>query len=141
MDHSIWMPHGFCFGWDPVVLAIHITGNAGIALAYFGIPIVLLIGIRRRPDFIPRAFGLLFALFIVACGIGHLVNIWTLWYPNYRFAAIWDVITAAISIATLYALLGVPGLTQRLLNAEQHAQLQAESVARLRRIEELIRHG
>jgi len=99
-----YAPHGYCLLWQPGLIATHIVADAVIALAYFSIPVALVLLVRRRRD---MAFGWLFwcfAIFIFACGFTHLMSIWTLYQPVYWLEALVKVITAAASIATAIAL-------------------------------------
>jgi signal transduction histidine kinase len=97
-------PHGFCLSWDPALLGLHITSDAVIALAYFSIPVALAVLVARRRDL---AFPWLFALaavFITACGATHVMDIWTLWHPDYVLQGVIKAVTAIASIATAAAL-------------------------------------
>jgi hypothetical protein len=47
---------------------------------------------------------IMFSAFIFLCGIGHLLDIVTLWFPIYWISAIEDVATALISLATFLLL-------------------------------------
>jgi signal transduction histidine kinase len=97
-------PHGFCLSWDPALLGLHITSDAIIALAYFSIPVALAVLVARRRDL---AFPWLFALaavFITACGATHVMDIWTLWHPDYVLQGVIKAVTAIASIATAAAL-------------------------------------
>jgi C4-dicarboxylate-specific signal transduction histidine kinase len=46
----------------------------------------------------------LFAIFILTCGVGHLVDIWNIWNGAYWLSTIVRVITAIASIGTAVAL-------------------------------------
>jgi PAS domain-containing protein len=48
---------------------------------------------------------LCFALFIVACGTTHVIELWTIWHPMYWLAGVIKAVTAAASIATSIALI------------------------------------
>jgi hypothetical protein len=57
---------------------------------------------------IPRWLLAMFAVFILACGVSHLLEILVLWYPYYWLLAIEVSATALISLTVLYLLpLGV----------------------------------
>jgi two-component system, cell cycle sensor histidine kinase and response regulator CckA len=43
-----FMPHGYCFQWNPLVLWLHVISDAVIVVSYFCIPIVLIYLIVRR---------------------------------------------------------------------------------------------
>ena len=47
----------------------------------------------------------MFAMFIVGCGTTHLMEIWTIWNPNYFLSGLIKAITAVISVATALALI------------------------------------
>lgn len=126
-DHSAsWMPHGFCFQWDPQVFWPMVVGNGAVAFAYFALPFVLLHIARRRRDLLPTGFPTAFAGFILLCGCGHALKVLTLWLAWYRLEAVWDLLTGIeswIVVAWLYRLL--PRVLA-LGTADQMAELQAE---------------
>ena len=95
-----FMPHGMCYLWRPDVLALHATSDAVIALAYFSIPFTLLYFVRKRADLEVGWIFVCFAIFIVACGTTHLMEIWTIWEPNYWLSGVIKVITALASLIT-----------------------------------------
>jgi signal transduction histidine kinase len=94
------LPHGFCYLWDPGLMRLHIVSDALIGLAYIAIPISLLSFMRRRADLPFNWMFLLFGVFIVACGATHLMELWTLWNPDYWLAGSVKAITAAASVPT-----------------------------------------
>ncbi|WP_043365708.1 sensor histidine kinase [Belnapia sp. F-4-1] len=103
-DTDSLAPHGVCLLWRPELLWLHIVSDTLIGLAYWSIPVVLLvIALRRRDLVFPWAFEL-FALFILACGATHFLSIWTLWYPDYGLQGAMKAVTAAVSVATAIAL-------------------------------------
>lgn len=132
---AAFMPHGHCWLWTPGILWMTVLANATVALAYYSIPLVLLRLVRGRQDLPHPQVFVLFALFIVFCGTGHLVDIVTIWYPIYWFDAFWDLGTGLVSIATalvlwplLPRLLAAPTL-QQLAAAETVQRLEAQNQA------------
>jgi len=102
-----FMPHGMCYLWDVRMLSLHVISDAVIALAYFSIPIILLFFARKRRDLpFPGIFAM-FGLFIVACGMTHVLDIWTIWHPTYWLAGGVKALTACVSIATAVLLVRV----------------------------------
>lgn len=102
-----FMPHGVCLRWDGPLLFVFIAGNVGIAIAYFIIPIVLRHFIGQRKDLpYPHMFQL-FAVFILSCGITHLIKVWTIYQPAYWIEALVDLWTAAVSLATAALLIPI----------------------------------
>ncbi len=141
MGRNGFLPHGFCLQWSPGVLWTMVGSDALIALAYFSIPLAILSFIRRRGG-APQGYGplpWLFSGFIFACGLTHVLDIWTLWRPDYGLLALSKALTAGVSTATALALwplipraLKIPSVQQ--LQAAI-ASLEAE-VARRRTAEE-----
>jgi signal transduction histidine kinase len=114
-------PHGFCLLWDPALIWTHVIADALIGLAYFSIPVALIVFVTRRPDLRFKWAAWLFAGFIVACGTTHFFSIWTLWNPDYGPEALVKLVTAAVSVATAVALWP---LLPRLLALPSPTQLQ-----------------
>jgi PAS domain S-box-containing protein len=102
---SSFMPHGMCYLWKPWLVGLHLMGNGAIALAYFSIPVTLVYILRQREDIPFDGIFILFAAFILFCGIGHTIDIWTVWHPNYWLAGWIKLSTGAISLATAIALI------------------------------------
>src|SRR6476620_1842249 len=97
-------PHGLCLLWKPELIWLHVVSDSIIVAAYYSIPVMLIVFIRKRPDV---GFGWVFwcfAIFILACGTTHLMAIWTLWQPDYAAEGLVKAMTASASIATAGAL-------------------------------------
>lgn len=47
---SSFVPHGYCYLWDPLVVWLHVVSDALIALSYYCIPAALVYLIRKRQD-------------------------------------------------------------------------------------------
>ncbi|MEH2039750.1 ATP-binding protein [Nostoc sp.] len=99
-----FIPHGHCYLWQTGLVWLHIISDATIALAYYSIPFLLIYFISKRKDVPFNGIFLLFGAFIIACGTGHLMDIWTLWHPDYWVAGSLKALTAIISIYTAFAL-------------------------------------
>ena len=96
-----YMPHGYCFLWEPRLLWMFIIGDLATFIAYFSIPITLLYLMRKKKKQIPfRWVFFMFAVFILLCGTTHLLELITLWRPYYYLEAILKILTAAASVAT-----------------------------------------
>ncbi|MGF1478609.1 MAG: ATP-binding protein [Cyanophyceae cyanobacterium] len=102
-----YMPHGYCYLWNPGLVWLHVASDLLTAVAYYSIPITLFYFIRKRSDFpYPRIF-ILFGAFIIACGTTHLMEIWSLWHSNYWVSGYLKSLTALISIYTAIELIPV----------------------------------
>jgi PAS domain S-box-containing protein len=131
-----------CYLWRPDLLGLHVVSDGLIALAYFSIPFTLLYFIHRRRDLQFTGLFLCFGLFIVACGVTHLMEIWTVWHPTYWVSGGIKAVTAGVSLLTAALLIkNVP----RALNLPSPAALQkvngdlAREVAERRRAEDELR--
>src|ERR1700722_17645600 len=129
-----FMPHGMCYQWQPGVLGLHIASDALIALAYFSIPFTLMHVVRRRRDIAFSWILICFAIFIVACGATHLMDIWVIWHPVYWLSGAVKALTALASVATAILLLKLVPAALRMPSAAAietaNAQLAAESAER-----------
>lgn len=127
---SDFIPHGVCMRWQSDVVLLHVLSDSAIALAYFCIPGMLYYFIRRRRDVGFHEIFLAFSLFIVCCGMTHVMDVITLWHPLYRLAGWIKALTAVVSVATAISvarlmpqLLKLPSVQQL---KEANAQLTEE---------------
>ncbi|MEG4587136.1 GAF domain-containing protein [Microcoleus sp. MOSTC5] len=97
---SQYMPHGHCYLWQTPLVWLHITGDFLIAIAYYSIPAMLIYFILKRRDIPFLGIFALFGAFIILCGTGHLLEIWTLWHSAYWLSGIEKGITAIVSCFT-----------------------------------------
>jgi hypothetical protein len=136
---STLLPHGVCILWDKPLLVLHVLSDSLIAFSYFSIPLALVHFVRRRRDLAFNWIFILFAAFIVACGLTHVMGVWTLWEPVYWLDGMVKAFTAAISLVT--ALILWP-LIPKVLALPSPAQLAAankeleDQIAERRRAEE-----
>ena len=93
-------PHGFCLAWDPALLDLHVISDAVIALSYYSIPCALAYFVLRRRDLAFSWVFILFAIFILACGTTHVMDIWTLWHADYAVQGMIKAVTALASVLT-----------------------------------------
>ncbi|MEG4506495.1 GAF domain-containing protein [Microcoleus sp. F6_B4] len=95
-----YMPHGHCYLWQTPLVWLHVTGDFLIAIAYYSIPAMLIYFILKRRDIPFLGIFALFSTFIILCGTGHLLDIWTLWHSAYWLSGIEKGITALVSCFT-----------------------------------------
>ena len=146
-SQSDFMPHGMCYLWQPGVLWLNVASDALITLAYFSIPFTLLYFVRKRTDLQFNWMFVCFAVFIVACGATHLMEILVVWHPVYWVSGGLKALTAFASVPT--AILLVKLVPQALLLpsprelelrvAERTQQLEAAN-QKLQRAYEDLRH-
>ena len=100
LSPSQYIPHGHCYLWQTGLVWLHVASDGLIAIAYFSIPAMLIYFVRKRGDVPFSNVFMLFGAFIVLCGTGHLLDIWTLWHPAYWVSGIEQAITALVSCYT-----------------------------------------
>lgn len=126
-------PHGYCLLWAPGLIWLHAASDIVIGLAYFSIPLALGWFAHKRKDLEYRGILLLFAAFIIACGLTHFMAVYTLWVAAYGLEGIVKVVTAVLSVITAVALWP---LIPRLLAIPSPAQLAAVNKSLAEKIEE-----
>jgi signal transduction histidine kinase len=95
-----FLPHGHCYMWTPGILWMHVISDILIAMAYFTIPFVLIYLARRRPDLPFNWLFVAFGIFIVSCGLTHVMDVWNVWHTNYWLEGVLKVVCAAASVPT-----------------------------------------
>jgi len=101
-----FMPHGYCYLWNPGLVWLHVISDVLIAAAYLSIPVTLFYFVRRRRDLPFHWMFLCFGAFIVSCGATHAMEVWNLWHADYWLAGVVKGVTALASVST--ALLLIP---------------------------------
>lgn len=85
-DGGQLLPHAFCISASQPLLLLHLASDTLIAFAYLLIPWAMLNFVRKRKD-VPYGWIVwVFGAFIVACGVTHAMQVWTLWYPVYWYS-------------------------------------------------------
>ena len=139
-----FMPHGMCYQWQPGILTLHVIADALIALAYFSIPFTLLFFVRRRKDLQFNWIYVCFAVFIIACGLTHLMEIWTVWEPVYWLSGGVKAVTALASVPTAILLVRLVPTALRLPSPaalrRANQRLELEIAERKRAVAE-VRHA
>lgn len=96
-----FLPHGFCYLWDPQLLWTHLTSDLLIGFSYVTISFSLAYLVHKARRDVPFSLAFIaFGLFIITCGLTHFMEIWTLWQPVYWASAGVKVVTAVASVAT-----------------------------------------
>jgi signal transduction histidine kinase/DNA-binding NarL/FixJ family response regulator len=127
---SQYMPHGYCYLWQTSLVWLHVISNILIAIAYFSIPAMLIYFTCKRQDFPFLRVFVLFGFFIISCGVGHLLDVWTLWHPAYWLSGIERAITALVSCYTALELVTLLPLFLALKTPEQLAVVQSANQAK-----------
>lgn len=136
LSDTNFIPHGYCLNWSPSLLWAFVVSDSLIFVSYFCLPIALGYFARHRTDFPYTPVLWLFAVFIMACGATHLMDVVVLWKPLYPLAAIFKVLTAIVSVITAFVL--VP-LIPKALQLSSPAQLRAANQLLQQEIAERLR--
>ena len=114
-----YIPHGICLLWQPELMALHAGSDAAIAIAYYSIPFAIIYFVWKRTDLVFPSVFMLSGAFILACGTTHIMSIVTLWQPDYQLEGVVKLVTAAVSLASAFAIwrvmplaLALPSTTQ-----------------------------
>lgn len=109
-------PHGYCLLWNKGLVGLHVICDGLIAVAYFMIPAIIYVFVRKK-HVENRLLFWLFGAFILACALTHLMNIVVIWYPYYTlqgfvmaFAAFVSLLTVGILWRQMPELMKLPSL-------------------------------
>ena len=95
-----FMPHGGCYLWTTSLIALQAVSDALIVVSYYSIPVTLVYFVRQRRDLRFHWMFVCFAVFILACGTTHFMEIWNIWHANYWLSGGVKAITALASVTT-----------------------------------------
>jgi diguanylate cyclase (GGDEF)-like protein/PAS domain S-box-containing protein len=102
---TTYLPHGFCFLWNPRLLWLHVISDVVIGVSYLVIAgtLVRLVQMTRRE--VPfQSIFIAFGTFILACGFTHLLAVVVLWNPLYWLEGDVKLLTACASLITAIVL-------------------------------------
>src|SRR5580658_8557075 len=144
------MPHAVCWASDPGLIWTMVVTNLITFLSYTAICCTLLFLVQRTRRVIARDWGYFvvgFALFIVACGSTHLLEVITTWVPIFWVDAATNIITALLSAYVAFMLIqraravafGVNDYAGRLANSEDEKLELQESLLRAQKLEDWSR--
>jgi PAS domain S-box-containing protein len=99
-----YLPHRFCYLAEPGLVWTNVTTDALIAASYALLFTCILAILRKLRGVSPLKpylwIFLSFATFIMACGLTHLMEVVTVWWPLYPLSAAMKVLCAAVSVPT-----------------------------------------
>lgn len=127
-----YMPHVYCFLNTSSLLWLHLISDSSIGLSYIAISTVLVILLVKAKTDIPfPSIFLAFGLFIISCGVTHIMEVWTLWNPVYWLSGGIKLITAAASVTTAIAL---PFTIPKVLEMIKRSKIVEEKTEQLEKI-------
>lgn len=144
------VPHAVCWAAAPHLIWTMVVANFITFLSYLTICATLIYLARRTGHSIAvewRTFLVGFALFIVACGSTHLMEVITTWSPIFWVDAWTNIITAALSAFVAFMLIrrvvaisfGVNDYASRLKSAEAENHRMEGSLLSARKLEDWSR--
>ncbi len=126
-DSSVFLTRGHCGLWEPWLILTYRCANFTIAISYFVIAGVLIkYWLQHRTIFRDLQAPILFAIFILSCGVGHLLAFNSFSWAPYRFFAVVDVITAIASCAAMVRLKPIARSFANLLAASEYKKTLAK---------------
>jgi len=96
----VYTPRRVCMFDDASVIGLHVFSDLLITAAYFSIPVALIVFVRRRTDLAFNWMFKMFAMFIFACGMTHLIGVLDIWHPLYKIDGLLKLYTGIVSAAT-----------------------------------------
>jgi hypothetical protein len=128
---------------SPWITTALIGKDISIALAYFAIPAAMLWVLKdREEDLLYPWLWILFAAFIVACGLTHVAHAWSMIAGlEYLYAhLVIGVVTAAVSVGTAIAFINViPQIRKLPSPSKQKAELERLVAQRTKEKDALIK--
>jgi signal transduction histidine kinase len=144
------MPHAVCWRADPRLIWVMVVTNAITFLSYLSICCTLLYLARHTRRVIARDwawFVVGFALFIVACGSTHLMEVVTTWVPWFWLDATANIVTALLSAYVALQLIrrvatigfSINDYAARLANTEREKRQMLDSLMAAQKLEDWSR--
>lgn len=116
-------PHAFCLTYNDNLISLMMVSDLIIGFSYFLIAVVIFWRFERivcllYGRYIPvmfhiRMITMMFAAFVISCGIGHFIDVWNLFSGMYWMKAWWNTMTAFLSIMSASSLLYILGWTPK----------------------------
>jgi signal transduction histidine kinase len=105
---SSLVPHAVCWAADPSLIWTMVVTNFITFLSYITIAWTLVYLVRKTKRIVARDWGYFvvgFALFILACGSTHLLEVITTWTPIFWVDAWTNIVTALLSAYVAFMLI------------------------------------
>ncbi|NEO76758.1 PAS domain S-box protein [Moorena sp. SIO4G3] len=135
--------HEHCYVWKPELVGLHAGSDLLIALSYYSILLLLIYVWSQHQDLPLLKILLLFSALVLCCGTSHLLEVWTIWHPDYWLSGLVKGTSAILSLSSAIALVVV---MPKVLAFSSRAPLEATNTAlekeiaeRKQTLEELLR--
>lgn len=133
LDTSAWPARWSCGEWTTFQGWTSILSDIVIFISYFGIPIGIIFFLYRTKiaNLTFRKLLILFILFILSCGLTHLIDAIIFWKPVYNLSISMKFLTAVISATTFFSLVRATPKLLRFKSPEQLEKIIQEQTAEL----------
>ena len=105
-----FMARGHSYLWTPSLVVLEIATNALIAAAAVVIGVALLRAAARAPTRAPKLAHALLAVFALALGAAHALDVWVIWTPIYGVDV---VVRCTAAVAAIAAAIVLPRMLRR----------------------------
>ena len=144
------MPHSVCWAIAPRLIWTMVVTNAITFISYLTIALTLIYLVRRTKRIVVGDWAWFvtgFALFILACGSTHLLEVITTWNPIFWVDAWTNIVTAILSACVAVMLMqrikkvafGINDYAGRLDNAQNEKTQLQESLLAAQKLEDWSR--
>lgn len=133
-DTSLWPARWHCGHWSDFHGWLYIISDLMVWAAYFLIPLIIINYTSRKKTGLKfhKAY-LLFAAFIVLCGLTHFLDALMFWVPVYRLNAVVRFVTGAVSLATVFYLIKIlPEAFRQKTNVELEREIARREEAEIK---------
>ena len=110
--------------WQPQLIWLHLLSNLLIAIAYFAISAILIYFVQKRKYVILSRLFCLLCTVTILCGIGYLMAILSLWYPD-PFHLLIGIQKSIVALIACYTAWQLVKLLPKGLSLKTPAQLEA----------------
>ena len=134
--------------WSDVHGWLYIFSDLLIWLSFFTIPffIIRYFSKKQVSGFIRRTIFV--TCFMFACGVTFFLDSTMFWFPSYRYSALVHMVTAALSVVTVYYIVGylpkafaIQPLSKLKEETEQRKKAEAELALSEKRFKSLVQEG
>jgi two-component system, chemotaxis family, sensor kinase Cph1 len=125
-----WPPRWQCGYWSDFHGWLYIISDLLIWFAYFMIPLIIINYLTRKKTNLKynKAYAY-FAAFILLCGTTHFFDAMMFWVPMYRLNALIRLVTAVISLMTVYYLIKIlPDAFKQKTNIELEKEIALRQI-------------
>ncbi|NET83321.1 MAG: PAS domain S-box protein [Moorea sp. SIO1F2] len=138
-----YISHEHCYVWKPELLGLHAGSDLLIALSYYSILLLVIYFWSQNQDLSLLKIFLLLSPLVLFSGTSHLLEVWTIWHPDYWLSGLVKGTSAILSLSSAIALVvlmpKVLAFSSRAALEATNTALEKEIAERKQTLEELLR--